>query len=78
MRWRQWKQPAAPILNEHIVNEYREVISRPKFYFTEEITHDVLSGITSKGIYVDAQHLDVELPDPKDRVLIDIILSGSD
>lgn len=63
-----------PILNEHIVKEYHEVLVRPKFHFTEEIIYDVLENIQSIGIYVDAEYLDIELPDPKDRVFYEVVM----
>lgn len=63
-----------PILNEQIVKEYREVLTRPKFHFTKEIICDVLENIQSKGLYVDEEHLDIELPDPKDRVFYEVVM----
>ena len=63
-----------PILNEQIVKEYREVLTRPKFHFTKEIIRDVLENIRSKGLYVDEGHLDIELPDPKDRVFYEVVM----
>lgn len=61
-------------MNEHIVKEYHEVLVRPKFHFTEEIIYDVLENIQSRGIYVDAEYLDIELPDPKDRVFYEVVM----
>lgn len=46
-----------PLLNEQIVNEYREVLSRPKFHLTEDIIFDVLETIQRNGRYVDDQPL---------------------
>lgn len=66
--------PIVPILNERIVKEYREVLARPKFCFAEEIIHDVLVNIEGKGIYVDEEHIDIELPDPKDRVFYEVVM----
>lgn len=63
-----------PILNEHIVKEYQEVLARPKFHFTEDIVRDVLENIKRRGIYVDAKSLDIELPDPKDRVFYEVVM----
>lgn len=63
-----------PILNNHIVNEYREVLARPKFHFTKEIIYDVLETIQRQGIYVDAAIIDIELPDPKDRVFYEVVM----
>lgn len=63
-----------PILNKHIVNEYQEVLARPKFHFTKEIICDVLQAIQKQGIYVDAESIDIELPDPKDRVFYEVVM----
>ena len=54
--------------------EYREVLLRPKFHFTEEIVSDVIDTITEKGVYVDADSIDIELPDPKDRVFYEVVM----
>ena len=48
-----------PVLNEEIVTEYREVLSRPKFKLTDEIVNDVIDTINQNGIYVDAPNLDI-------------------
>ncbi len=66
--------PIIPLLNEAIVKEYREVLSRPKFHLTASIINDVLESIESKGIYVDAEPLEDELPDPKDRVFYEVVM----
>ena len=63
-----------PVLNRHIVKEYREVLARPKFCFTEEIICSVLENIQRQGIYVDAEPVDIELPDPKDRVFYEVVM----
>lgn len=63
-----------PILNHDITKEYREVLSRPKFHLTAEIVGDVLSEIESRAIFVDAAAIDVELPDPKDRVFYEVVM----
>ena len=46
------------------------MLARPKFHFTEKIIRDVLDNIRSRGIYMDAERLDIELPDPKDRTIL--------
>ncbi|MBQ2727577.1 MAG: putative toxin-antitoxin system toxin component, PIN family [Clostridia bacterium] len=63
-----------PVLNEHIVHEYREVLSRPKFKFPKDIIDTVVSEIERLGIYIDAPELEVELPDPKDRVFYEVVM----
>ena len=66
--------PIVPVFNEAILNEYREVLRRPKFCLTEQIIDAVVGSITEKGISIDAEHLDIELPDPKDRVFYEVVM----
>jgi len=63
-----------PLLNDHIINEYKEVLRRPKFHFTSEIIDSVVDEIERLGIYVDADELDLNLPDPKDRVFYEVVM----
>lgn len=63
-----------PILNADIVEEYRAVLARPKFHLTPEIIDGAVGEIERLGIYVDADRLDVELPDPKDRVFYEVVM----
>lgn len=63
-----------PLLNEHIMKEYREVLSRPKFHMTEEVIRNVLTEINRLGIYIDAEKIDIILPDPKDRVFYEVVM----
>lgn len=65
-----------PLLNEQIVKEYREVLSRPKFHLTDEIISSVVNEIERLGIYVDADALDIVFPDPKDRVFYEVVMEG--
>ncbi|MBQ7931215.1 MAG: putative toxin-antitoxin system toxin component, PIN family [Clostridia bacterium] len=63
-----------PVLNEHIVREYRDVLSRPKFKFPKDIIDTIVSEIERLGIYIDAPELEVELPDLKDRVFYEVVM----
>ena len=66
--------PIIPILNEVIEKEYREVLSRPKFHLPEDLIEGIMSTFHKRAIYVDAEHLDVELPDPKDLVFYEVVM----
>lgn len=66
--------PIIPVYNSEILKEYREVLSRPKFHLTKEIVDDVLESLEHKGISVEAETLDIVLPDPKDRVFYEVVL----
>ena len=63
-----------PVLNEKILKEYREVLSRPKFHLTDDIVEDIISEIECRSIYVIEKHLDIELPDDKDRVFYEVTM----
>ena len=63
-----------PLLNTEIVNEYREVLAREKFCFTEDIITDVISSLEKNGIKVDADNIEIDLPDPNDRVFYEVIM----
>lgn len=65
-----------PIVNAEIMKEYRDVLSRPKFHFPDDIVKDIADGITSAAIFLDAEKLEVELPDPKDRVFYEVVMEA--
>lgn len=63
-----------PLLNQHIVKEYREVLARPKFRLTQAIVEDAVGEIERLGLYVDARELDIPFPDPKDRIFYEVLM----
>ena len=66
--------PIIPVLNDAIEKEYREVLSRPKFHLPSDLIEDILSSFHQRGLYVDAEELDIELPDPKGRVFYEVVM----
>lgn len=67
-----------PIFNDKIVNEYREVLARPKFNLAEEKRDVLIQEFLKCGINVDAPKSGKELPDPKDVVFYDVALACRD
>lgn len=65
-----------PLLNGPILAEYREVLSRPKFHLTQDIIDTVVGELETIGLLVDAETLDIELPDPKDRVFYEVVMES--
>ena len=63
-----------PLLNEQIVKEYRDVLSRPKFHLTDMIIGNVINEIDRLGLYLDAETTNVIFPDPKDTVFYEIVM----
>ena len=65
-----------PLLSRDIVQEYRTVLSRPKFHLTQDIITDVVGELERLGLYIDAESLDIVLPDSKDRVFYEVTMEG--
>ncbi len=63
-----------PVLNPVIVKEYQEVLKRPKFHLTEDIVEDIVGNMNLVGIYVDADNIEIELPDSKDKVFYEVVM----
>ena len=66
--------PIIPILNEAIEQEYREVLSRPKFHLPSDLIDDIIGSFRKKGLYIDAESLELNLPDPKDLVFYEVVM----
>ena len=65
-----------PLYNDEIIEEYKEVLSRKKFPFSEELIDAVLHTILTDGLYVDrTTAIDELFPDPKDIVFYEVSLS---
>ena len=63
-----------PLLNAEIVTEYETVLSRDKFGFERKIITDFITQINAVGLYVDAEKLDITLPDMNDKVFYEIVM----
>ena len=63
-----------PLLNAEIVAEYETVLSRDKFGFERKIITDFIEQINAVGLYVDAEKLDIPLPDMNDKVFYEIVM----
>ena len=64
-----------PLYNAEIVNEYREVLHRPKLHLPEELINTVLEAIEEKGIMLGRTKSEETFPDPKDVVFYEVALS---
>lgn len=65
-----------PVYNDEILNEYRNVLNRPKFGFSSELISETISQIESLGVMENALETVAEaIPDPKDIVFYSIALS---
>ena len=67
-----------PIINDKIVSEYFEVLYRPKFHLTNGIVNNIINNIVNKAILIDENHIDIDLPDEKDRVFYEVTMTSKD
>ncbi len=67
-----------PLINEKIVSEYTEVLSRSKFHLSISIVNKIVKGIVKYAISVDEEHIDIELPDEKDRVFYEVTMKSNE
>ena len=64
-----------PLYNAEIFEEYRSVLSRPKFQFPAALIDAVLDMVLQKGISLARTESDESFPDPKDVVFYEVALS---
>ena len=64
-----------PVYNDEIINEYIEVLSRPKFNFDQKLINIVISHIKRAGIFLDRLQSEEDFPDKDDIVFYEVTLS---
>ena len=64
------------LVNEEILNEYLEVLSRKKFHFPVDSVINLVNELKKQAIYVDAVPLDEYMPDPDDAVFYEIVMEA--
>ena len=65
-----------PLLHEKILSEYKEVVNRPKFNFSQERIKLILNGVMEHGKFIDAKEYDEEMLDPKDKIFYWVTLTA--
>ncbi len=61
-----------PLFDDRILQEYTEVLARPRFGFAEDDVGTLLAYVRVHGELVVAPPLDVELPDPDDLPFLEV------
>ena len=68
-----------PLYNNEILDEYREVLSRPKFHMISMQIDSVLKAVITDGLNLDRTPVEgVVFPNPKDIVFYEIAISKED
>lgn len=63
-----------PVLNDEILEEYEDVLRRPKFGFDERAVKVFLDELKRRAVYVDAGPIEDLIPDPKDIVFYAVLM----
>ena len=56
-----------PCFDDRVLAEYWDVLPRGKFPFGAALAEEVISGLKRKGLFIVANPVAVELPDPSDK-----------
>lgn len=65
-----------PILNDEIVDEYLDVLTRNKFDLDEKIVEDTINSIKKKSIYLDRTETIEDFIDKDDVVFYEVALTA--
>ena len=65
-----------PLINDEIIREYIDVLTRNKFDFDEEIIAEVISIIKEKGIFLEREQTLEDFIDQDDIVFYEIVMSA--
>ena len=67
-----------PLLSRDILTEYRDVLRRPKFGFSETIIEAMLAGIEDRAQVIEPTPSGELLPDMKDLPFYEVVLEKKD
>lgn len=62
--------------DSRIINEYREVLKRPRFGFDAELVGAFVDEIEGNGLQVVGEPLRLRLPDPDDEPFLEAAIAG--
>jgi putative PIN family toxin of toxin-antitoxin system len=63
--------------SKEILEEYKEVLARPRFKFDPQRIREVLTRIEQDGIFIESHPLGLKLPDPDDEIFLAVTLTSS-
>ena len=68
--------PIIPLLNDEILEEYREVLSRNKFGLDETAVNDLMDSLNKRAIYLDRTESEEVFDDQDDVVFYEIVMTA--
>ena len=70
------KNKITPIFSEEIIDEYKDVLSRPEFHIEKERIGRFINDFRAAGLYVEPADIDEHMPDPDDVVFYQVVMEG--
>ena len=67
-----------PLVHQQIIDEYKDVLCRPKFRLPNQLVYAITEQIKSTGLFLDRTQSNEIFPDPKDVVFYEVALSKKD
>ncbi|MCH5235840.1 MAG: putative toxin-antitoxin system toxin component, PIN family [Muribaculaceae bacterium] len=68
-----------PIYNHEIIEEYKEVLSRSKFNFQQQLIDELIDVVLTLGVKINKKEFSAEdFPDPKDIIFYEVKMSKED
>lgn len=68
------QERSSPLYSDSILEEYEEVLCRPKFHFSVSMIHTLIGSIKTNGISVNPSPTGAELPDMDDLVFYEVVM----
>lgn len=63
-----------PLLNDGILEEYRDVLTRRKFRFDRSAVEVLISGIIKRGVFVDTEPVEETVIDLDDAIFYEVVM----
>jgi putative PIN family toxin of toxin-antitoxin system len=63
-----------PVLNNEIIAEYEEVLSRPKFHFEQKAVRVFMEELKKRAVYSEQGLIEDEIPDLEDVVFYAVLM----
>ncbi len=68
--------PIVPLVNEEILEEYREVLFRNKFDLDEDVINTVINALRNRAVFLDRTETDEVFADEDDVVFYEIVMTA--
>ena len=74
-----FRNKLVPIINDDIIDEYRDVLYRSKFQFSSQLIENLITTIIKLGVKIESrEQYDEYFPDPKDIVFYEVRMAVDD